>query len=220
MLKRLWAGHLVGLHDGVAARQEVADLDVRRHGSGVLQQVEQVEPGVRRALGQVPHRRRRVDGRLRVAAVPGVVPADGAVGDDELVGLDGGREGRVGDGLGSVRASKVVRERGATVTGWVTLPPLSLKNCITTVAVVSPGFASANTVVKNEVFTPSAKYRFNMAARVGAGVLEFRPRSSRRRGPGRPRRRCRRWHRPGRDRMRSPTRPAARRHRCRSRGPR
>ena len=86
-------GHAVILLDGRAARAQEPDAHGRIERAGVLQQVEQVEAAVRRALGQIPGRRRCRECVLAVRAIRrGGRPLHHAVGDDRRGALDDRRE--------------------------------------------------------------------------------------------------------------------------------
>ena len=79
---------------GGRRRAEVGHAHVRRRRGRVLQQVEQLEGAVRRALGEEPGRRRGRGRGLGVAAVA-AAPGHDAVGDERLVRLDDrGERGR------------------------------------------------------------------------------------------------------------------------------
>ena len=79
---------------GGRRRAEVGHLHVRCRRRRILQQVEQLEGAVRRALGEEPGRRRGRGRGLGVAAVA-AAPGHDAVGDERLVGLDDrGERGR------------------------------------------------------------------------------------------------------------------------------
>ena len=79
---------------GGRRRAEVGHAHVRRRRGRILQQVEQLEGAVRRALGEEPGRRRGRGRGLGVAAVA-AAPGHDAVGDERLVGLDDrGERGR------------------------------------------------------------------------------------------------------------------------------
>ena len=70
----------IGLRDRRLRRRPEEPHGRRRgHVARVLEQVEEREVAGRRSLGQVPGRRRRLDGRFRVGAVAGRVPPHRAI---------------------------------------------------------------------------------------------------------------------------------------------